>query len=176
MDRVAQYFISLFDLGKPRLQQFIIRFVGMIEQRQLPVSFFYFCRAGVEVQVEYFIIILQQANVLTEPFGAVSVQRMTKIIVCGFYLVDFWGIKYLLMTTNFTRQHMPEGYEICGVGAAPEEDSLVVMSDEAIRKLRGKPGFLRRWFSGPYELSGTGADYKESGFMIQEMIERGIRK
>lgn len=80
------------------------------------------------------------------------------------------------MAKNYTLQDIPAGYEICGIGAAPEEDSLVVMSDEAIRKLRGKRGFFRNMFSGPYELSGTGADYKESGFMIQEMIERGIRK
>jgi hypothetical protein len=80
------------------------------------------------------------------------------------------------MNQNFTRNNLPKDYEICGVGAAPEEDSLVVMSDDAIKKLRGKPGFFRSLFSGPYEHSGTGADYKESGFMIQEMIERGIRR
>lgn len=80
------------------------------------------------------------------------------------------------MRKNYTPETIPQGYEISGIGAAPEEDSLVVMSDEAIRKLRSKPGFFRSLFSGPYELSGTGADYMESGFMIQEMIERGIRK
>lgn len=80
------------------------------------------------------------------------------------------------MNKNFTTENIPEGYEICGVGAAPEEDSIVVMSDEAIRQLRRKNGFFRSWFSGPYELSGTGADYKESGFMIQEILERGIKK
>lgn len=88
----------------------------------------------------------------------------------------FLWYKYQHMSFNSTRKHIPDGFEICGVGAAPEEDSLIVMSDEAIKKLRGGPGFFRRLFSGPYELSGTGADYKESGFMIQEMIERGIRK
>jgi hypothetical protein len=80
------------------------------------------------------------------------------------------------MNKSFTSKNIPLGYEICGVGASPEEDSLVVMSDEAIKKLRSKPGFFKSLFSGPYELSGTGADYKESGFMIQEILERGIRK
>lgn len=80
------------------------------------------------------------------------------------------------MNKSFTSNNLPSGYEICGIGAVPEEDSLVVMSDEAIKKLRNKPGFFKSLFSGPYELSGTGADYKESGFMIQEILERGIRK
>lgn len=97
-------------------------------------------------------------------------------MVSSFFGMEFCGIKHMLMAKNFTLENIPEGYEVCGIGAAPEEDSLVVMSDEAIRKLRGKKGFFRSFFSGPYELSGTGADYKESGFMIQEVIERGIRK
>ncbi len=80
------------------------------------------------------------------------------------------------MNKSFTLNEIPSGYEIHGVGASPEEDSLVVMSDAAIKKLRSKPGFFKSLFSGPYELSGTGADYKESGFVIQEVFERGIRK
>lgn len=101
---------------------------------------------------------------------------MINVIFCWFYVVEFCGIKHLHMKRNYTIDNIPDGYEICGIGAAPEEDSLVVMSDEAISKLRNKPGFFSSFFSGPYELSGTGADYKESGFMIQEMIERGYRK
>ena len=97
-------------------------------------------------------------------------------MVYGLYYVEFCSINHMFMAKNYTPQNIPDGYEICGIGAAPEEDSLVVMSDEAIRKLRGNKGFFRNIFSGPYELSGTGADFNESGFMIQEIIERGIRK
>jgi len=92
-------------------------------------------------------------------------------------LSTFLLYKLSLMNKSFTLNNIPAGYEICGVGATPEEDSLVVMSNESIKKLRkSKPGFFKSLFSGPYVLSGTGADYKESGFMIQEMIERGHRK
>jgi hypothetical protein len=81
------------------------------------------------------------------------------------------------MKQNYTTNNIPEGYEICGIGAAPEEDSLVVMSDEAIRKLRkSTPGFFASLFSGPYELSGMGADSQESDFVIQEVFARGIRR
>lgn len=83
------------------------------------------------------------------------------------------------MKANFTLNEIPAGYEVCGIGAAPEEDSLVVMSDEALSKLRvkkEKPGFFKSLFSGPYELSGTGSDPMESDFIDQELIERGIRR
>jgi len=80
------------------------------------------------------------------------------------------------MKQHYTKDNLPEGYEISGIGAAPEEDSLVVMSDEAIEKLRKKNGFFQNLFSGPYELSGTGADSTVNDFTIQEMVERGIRK
>jgi hypothetical protein len=80
------------------------------------------------------------------------------------------------MKRNFTLETLPEGYEICGIGASPEEDSLVVMSAEAIKKLRkSKPSFWSNFFSGPYEITGTGASSEESGFIDQELVERGIR-
>lgn len=77
------------------------------------------------------------------------------------------------METKSTFKQMPEDYEISGIGSAPEEDGLVVTSDEAIRKLR-KPGFFRKLFSGPYELSGVGANSDEGDLVIQEIVERGI--
>jgi hypothetical protein len=83
------------------------------------------------------------------------------------------------MKGKFTLENLPLGYEVCGIGAAPEEDSLVVMSSEAIRKLRknnNKPGFFANLFSGPYVLSGTGSDPMESDFVVQELVERGIRR
>lgn len=80
------------------------------------------------------------------------------------------------MKKNYTPGNLPAGYEVCGIGAAPEEDSLVVMSSEAIRELRGKPGFFASLFSGPYELSGTGSNPMESDLTIQELVERGIRR
>jgi hypothetical protein len=82
------------------------------------------------------------------------------------------------MKGKFTLNELPDGYEICGIGAAPEEDSLVVMSSEAIRKLRttNKPGFFASLFTGPYILSGTGSAPMESDFVVQELVERGIRR
>lgn len=80
------------------------------------------------------------------------------------------------MRKNYTLETLPDGYEISGIGASPEEDSLVVMSAEAIKKLRNKkPGFWSNLFSGPYEIVGTGASSEESGFIDQELVERGIR-
>jgi hypothetical protein len=83
------------------------------------------------------------------------------------------------MKRKFTLNKKSDGYDVCGIGAAPEEDSLVVMSDEAINKLREKRqkrGFLSNLFSGPYELSGTGCNSMESDFVDQELVERGIRR
>jgi hypothetical protein len=83
------------------------------------------------------------------------------------------------MKEKFTLNNLPAGYEVCGIGAAPEEDSLVVMSSEAIRKLRktnNKQGFFANLFGGPYVLSGTGSDHMESDFVVQELVERGIRR
>lgn len=80
------------------------------------------------------------------------------------------------MKKNYTHETLPADYEICGIGAAPEEDSLVVMSSGAIQKLRNsKPGFFAKLFSGPFELCGTGASSEESGFIDQELVERGRR-
>jgi hypothetical protein len=101
---------------------------------------------------------------------------MTVVMFFVYFKREFCGIKHKRMKTNYTTRNLPDGYEMSGVGAAPEEDSFVVMSGEAISKLRNRPGFFRSLFSGPYELSGTGADHQESGFVIQEMIERGIRR
>jgi len=101
---------------------------------------------------------------------------MTNIIIKACLKVDICVTKHTLMKKNFTRETLPANYEICGIGAAPEEDSLVVMSSEAIHKLRkNKPGFFANLFSGPYELCGTGASAEESGIVDQELIERGIR-
>jgi len=75
------------------------------------------------------------------------------------------------MKSKITLQNMPEGYEVCGIGASPEEDSLVVMSSEAIRKLR-KPGFFSRLFSGPVEIAGTGASPMESDFIDEAFVRR----
>jgi hypothetical protein len=75
------------------------------------------------------------------------------------------------MKEKFAHTKLLGDYEICGMGAAPEEDDLVVLSDEAIRKLRGKPSFFERLFSGPYEISGTGINPDESDFVIQELVK-----
>jgi hypothetical protein len=83
------------------------------------------------------------------------------------------------MISELPINKLPEGYEVCGIGAAPEEDSLVVMSAEAINELKTKiekPGFFSKLFSGPYELSGTGSNSMESDFVVQELVERGIRR
>lgn len=74
------------------------------------------------------------------------------------------------MKKSYTPETIPAGYEVCGIGAAPEEDSLVVMSSEAIRKLR-KPRLLRRLFSGPTEITGTGSAPGSSDIVDKELLK-----
>jgi hypothetical protein len=118
-------------------------------------------------------------NVTTESFGAVSWKNLMVVIKSPLQAMEFCFTKHLFMKTTFTLQQLPEGYEVCGIGAAPEEDSLIVMSSDAIRKLRAakrRSGFFAGLFSGPYEITGTGSDPMESDFIDQELVERGIRK
>lgn len=83
------------------------------------------------------------------------------------------------MKRNITLKELPEGYELSGIGAAPEEDSLVVMSNKAIEQLRHqkeRSHFFANLLSGPYELSGTGSDPMESDFIDVELLHRRNKK